>query len=340
VGLTTATLLQEERPDVQVTVIASHFLEDTTSDGAAGIFRPSASNFTGGDPALTRQWIEASYAHYTALLKRPDAAEIGVKTLDAVLLSTEHEHVVRNSLLEELLPQYRRLGAPELRSYAGGPYRHGAQFSTLLVENRRYLPYLMRLLVSRGGCVEQRSLASLEELAGRYDAAINCSGLAARALCGDTSLTPIRGQVLKVKAPWIKQCYYSDFDTYIIPGFDYVTLGGCRQFDSWSTAVDPHDTAAILERCVKLMPSLKGVKVERAWAGLRPYRPTVRVEAELMRWAGEGEEEKVEGERKPKQLRVVHCYGHGGYGVTAAPGTAATAVGLLLAALPPPHAKL
>jgi len=48
--------------------------------------------------------------------------------------------------------------------------------------------------------------------------------------------------------------------------------------------------------------------------GLRPHRSVVRVEPELII--------NPQGRR----LKVVHNYGHGGYGVTTAPGTAKYAV--------------
>ena len=51
-----------------------------------------------------------------------------------------------------------------------------------------------------------------------YDAVVNCTGLEASKLCNDSELTPIRGQVIKVRAPWIKTAVYADNDTYIIPG--------------------------------------------------------------------------------------------------------------------------
>jgi len=51
--------------------------------------------------------------------------------------------------------------------------------------------------------------------------------------------------------------------------------------------------------------------------GLRPHRSVVRVEPELI--------SNSEGRR----LKIVHNYGHGGYGVTTAPGTAKYAVGLV-----------
>lgn len=41
VGLSTAVNVQSLLPGRKVTVIADKFTKDTTSDGAAGIFRPS-----------------------------------------------------------------------------------------------------------------------------------------------------------------------------------------------------------------------------------------------------------------------------------------------------------
>lgn len=75
--------------------------------------------------------------------------------------------------------------------------------------------------------------------------------------------------------------FYGDYDTYIIPGIDYVTLGGCRQFDSFKQDVDKYDSASIWERCTELLPNLKQAEVVREVAGLRPHRDPVRVEKEL-----------------------------------------------------------
>lgn len=53
VGLTTATLLQDALPGTPVTLLADKFLQDTTSDGAAGIYRPGLQ-FQGPSPEVTR----------------------------------------------------------------------------------------------------------------------------------------------------------------------------------------------------------------------------------------------------------------------------------------------
>lgn len=65
---------------------------------------------------------------------------------------------------------------------------------------------------------------------------------------------------------------------------------------------------SIKERCESLVPSLKGAVLKQELVGLRPHRDPVRVEKQIMDIGG-------------TKLKVVHNYGHGGYGVTAAPGT-------------------
>ena len=142
--------------------------------------------------------------------------------------------------------------------------------------------------------------------------------MGAQLLCSDNQLVPIRGQVIKVKAPWIKMAFYGDFDTYIVPGFEGVTLGGCRQFDSYDMSISKYDTMAIRERCNGMLPTLQNAQVIREAVGLRPYRSVVRVEPELLQF---------EQHRKP--MKIIHNYGHGGYGVTTAPGTAKYCVDLV-----------
>ena len=53
VGVTTATEVQAEFPTASITIIADKFNTDTTSEIAAGIFRPSPS-FAGPTAEITR----------------------------------------------------------------------------------------------------------------------------------------------------------------------------------------------------------------------------------------------------------------------------------------------
>lgn len=168
-----------------------------------------------------------------------------------------------------------------------------------------------------GGLVQQRKVNSLEELSDSYDIIVNCSGLGSKTLVGDTQMYPVRGQIIKMEAPWL-QHFTRDGDgkTYIYPGIHSVTVGGTRQEGDWQLQVDKGDTESILERCIRLEPSLSKAKVLSEWVGLRPGRRNLRVEWELV---------QLQGRRVP----VIHNYGHGGCGVTLAWGTALDAAGLV-----------
>lgn len=170
---------------------------------------------------------------------------------------------------------------------------------------------------ANGGLVYPKHIDTISDLKQDYDVIINCSGLGAKHIFSDYKVVPIRGQVFKVKAPWIKMAFYGDLDTYIIPGFESVTLGGCRQYESYSMEVSKYDSQAIHERCCKMLPSLKDAEIVTEAVGLRPHRDVVRVEKEFITTTS------------GKAIRVVHNYGHGGYGVTTAPGTAKHAVKLV-----------
>jgi len=191
-----------------------------------------------------------------------------------------------------------------------------------------------------GGEVQQRTVSSLQELAGHYDLVINCSGLGSRALAGDGQVRPVRGQVLKVQAPWLSHFIREgDGETYVYPGVHSVTAGGTRQADDWRLQADPGDSEGILRRCCLLEPSLAKGKVLAEWVGLRPDRRNPRVErAVLVTEEGVGGSGGGGGRRVP----VVHNYGHGGAGVTLSWGTALDTLGLVKQCLRemPPQARL
>lgn len=162
----------------------------------------------------------------------------------------------------------------------------------------------------------QKRLGSLHELDDDYNFVINCTGLGARELCNDKKVVPIRGHVTKVKAPWMKTFFYGELDTYVIPGFNgVVTLGGSRHFESESLDVCPYEAKAIRLRCEKLLPSLNKARTLKHVVGVRPHREgNVRVEIDVS--------------SQNSKTKIVHNYGHGGYGVCTAPGTSRYAVEL------------
>lgn len=205
-------------------------------------------------------------------------------------------------MIEDVLPVYRR-ATPEELKICPGNFKYGSFFSTLVTECALYLPYATQKFLNAGGMVYNKKVNSFSDLYGSYDIVINCTGINAKELCNDRQVVPIRGQILKVHAPWLKMAFYADYDTYIVPGFSAVTLGGCRNFESHDMNVSPYDTASIRERCEALVPNLKTAELKEIRVGLRPYRSTCRVEPEFL-------------ETSRGLMKIVHQYGHGGYGGT------------------------
>lgn len=90
---------------------------------------------------------------------------------------------------------------------------------TFTCEPTHLLPYLYKRILKEGGRIERKRIESFENLKN-FDLIINCSGLGAQVLIkDDVDLKPVRGQVMRVKAPWINEVTLDDSDdgNYIIP---------------------------------------------------------------------------------------------------------------------------
>lgn len=81
--------------------------------------------------------------------------------------------------------------------------------------------WLSRQLQAAGVQQIQRKLNSLADVASEnWDLVINCCGLGAEQLVPDPHCFPIRGQIMRVRAPWVNQCVFAHFPdetSYIIP---------------------------------------------------------------------------------------------------------------------------
>ena len=102
------------------------------------------------------------------------------------------------------------------------------------------------------GKVKDKNLPSLNDLVGYY-VIINCSGLGAGKLVHDENIRTARGQVVLVRAPWIKHFVINDKRdklTYVLPRTDSVVLGGTTQVGNWDEIVNPDTAELIMSRCV------------------------------------------------------------------------------------------
>ena len=189
------------------------------------------------------------------------------------------------------------------------PYRAGWEMVAPVVEMPVYLRWLVDRVEELGGTITRLALSALPSGGA---VVVNASGLGGRLFARDGSVVPVRGQVVLVEQVGLDRWWLDAGDqrtgrpaTYVVPRSADIVLGGTEDEGEWDRAPDPVTSERILARATDLVPELRGAKVLATRVGLRPARPAVRVE----------EEAGTAG-------RVVHCYGHGGAGVTLSWGCA------------------
>ena len=154
---------------------------------------------------------------------------------------------------------------------------------------------------SAGGVFEIQDVKAFKDL--NCDVVVNCPGVWA----DDAEVTPARGQVVLVKNPGLER-HISTFEDkhYIYPRGATCILGGSYDEGEWSIEPDEELTQDILKWAVRMEPKLAEPEILDVRVGLRPLRPWVRLEAEVL-----------EDGRS-----VIHNYGHGGAGYTLSWGCA------------------
>ncbi|XP_004702064.1 D-aspartate oxidase [Echinops telfairi] len=328
IGLSTALCISNRVPRSSITVLSDKFTPDTTSDVAAGMLIPHQY----ADTAVhkQKQWFRETFDHLFAIANSADARDAGVHLVSGwqIFRTLPIEEV---PFWADVVLGFREMTEAELKKFPQHVF--GQAFTTLKCEGPTYLPWMEKRIKASGGLMLTRRVEDLWELQPSFDIVVNCSGLGSRELVGDSQILPVRGQVLKVQAPWVKHFIRAESGlTYIYPGASNVTLGGTRQEGDWELSPDPGTSREIFSRCCALEPSLRGAYDVKEKVGLRPSRPGVQLQKELLVQDG-------------RRLPVVHHYGHGSGGFSVHWGTALEATQLVsewVQALrtPAPTAKL
>jgi len=273
----------------RVDVIARDLPLETTSSVAGGIWYP----YRALPQDRVTAWAGASYVEFMALAADP-ATGVLMRTGTEVFRKREPD-------------PWWRTAVPGLDRETALPagYVDGWTFVTPIVETPVYLSWLAERLGELGGTLTRINLSALPTGA---DIVVNASGLGSRLLGGDKSVAPVRGQLVYVEQfgldRWILD---SAGPTFVLPRSRDVVVGGTADEGEWSRTPSAATAEDILRRATALVPELAKASVIRHKVGLRPVRPAVRLE-------------RVDD--------VVHCYGHGGAGVTLSWGCAEEVVGL------------
>jgi D-amino-acid oxidase len=236
--------------------------------------------------------------------------------IDRVLAWSKRTYEVFAQLCDESKAVYMRDCVERFRSERPEPWWRSAvahlaigerewQFSAPVVEMNVYLPYLERRFERAGGRIETGTVDRLDVA----PLVVNCTGLASRVLASDREIVPVLGQVVYVKNPGLSLAILEDDHpegvAYVIPRREDVVLGGTADEGRLDVTISEEVGQAILRRCTDLEPRLRGAEVLGMRAGLRPVRPSVRLERQQV-----------------ARSIIVHDYGHGGAGMTLSWGCA------------------
>jgi D-amino-acid oxidase len=300
-GLTSALRLAEA--GWRVRVWTADAPRRTISAVAAAIWYP----YRVGPAGRVRSWGAASYREFLRL-RGEDGA--GVRLLPGLELLGPGADLRQFPDWAADIPDFSVATPSQLP-----PGRVGWSFSVPVIDTSVYLAWLEVRLAARGVRLEPRRVAALEEGLAAAELVVNCTGLASRELVPDAALRPVRGQVVRVENPGLTRFWLDEHHPegllYIVPRSGDCILGGTAEEDEEDCTPDPDTAQGIVRRCAELEPALAGCRIFEHRVGLRPGRPTVRLEAEDR---GGG--------------RIIHNYGHGGAGVTLSWGCADAVVAL------------
>ena len=296
-GLTTAICLAEA--GCGVTVAAARRAPLITSAAAGAIWGP---HLVGIDERVTR-WGAVTLARLAELAADPAS---GVHLASGVAASTDGQAAPFD--WAAAMESVRLCDPAELPD----GYAVGWRLTSPIVSMSVYLGYLAARLDRAGGKLREAQFGSLAEAAETTgtQVIVNCSGIGSRYLVPDPGLVPVRGQVVVVENPGLSEFFLGAGDApseiYYFPHGDIVVLGGTEEEGNWSLDPDPATAERILRACAAVQPRLAGATVTAHRVGLRPVRPSVRLEAEALDGG----------------TVLVHNYGHGGAGVTLSWGCA------------------
>lgn len=288
IGLTCAVRLLEAGH--RVDVVARDLPLETTSVVAGGLWYPYRAH----PQDRVTAWAATAYAVFDAIADTDP--EAGVRMVPGT-------EVVGVGQAEP----WWRAAVPDLTRTRDVPagWTEGWSFTTPIADMPVYLAWLAGRVEELGGTITRLNLAGLPEGDGLV---VNCSGLGARLLGADRTVVPVRGQVAHVEQVGLDRWWLdASGPTYVLPRRHDIVVGGTDTEGEWSRTPSAEAAEDVLRRAEALVPELRGARVLRHRVGLRPVRPAVRLER-----VGD----------------VIHCYGHGGAGVTLSWGVADEVAGL------------
>lgn len=283
IGLSCAVRLLEAGH--RVDVLGRDLPLETTSSVAAAVWSP----YSQPQEHVVR-WARTSYDAFAALCEDTSAG---------VVMRTGTE-LFREGPADLWWGDALPPGAgPDRETSLPAGYASGLTMRAPVIEMPIYLRWLTARVEALGGSITRMTLSGLPTAEVLL---VNASGIGARLLGGDRSVVPVRGQVVLVEQVGLDRWWIdAEAPSYVVPRSRDIVLGGTAITGEWSRTPDPATARSILERAARIEPRLAGARILHHRVGLRPGRSSVRLE---------------------REDDVIHCYGHGGCGVTVSWGCA------------------
>jgi len=293
--------LELARAGHRVTLLTKDPVETTTSSKAAAVWFP----FQAFPIDRVNAWSARTFHRLAALTEAWETTGVRMTAGTSVIRSSEADlgwlDAVPGAWVDESADA-RPAGALAV-----------ARATVPAIDMSRYLPWLARAGADAGVMERAATVSSVDEAEAFGDLVVVATGLETNALVSDAECYPIQGQIVRVAHPggtveWMEDTDRSDGHlVYVIPRIDEVVIGGTEVVGAWSTEIDMELEAAMIARAAEIMPWIADAPITSRAVGLRPGRASVRLER-----IGD----------------AIHCYGHGGSGVTVSYGCAEEVVAL------------
>ncbi len=246
-GLAAARQLQ--RRGFDVTIYAAAVPPDTTSNMSLAGFTPTSAVVA--LDKRTPEW-EAQFRDVVAIAYRQLQLLVGRGYGVSWLYNYYATDDPKTASGENLLMPANLEPEPEVLGPGEHPFpsKYAARFPGIRIEPSIYLDAMMRDVALFGGRVVIRKFAAPRDLMSIDEPVlVNCTGLGARELVGDTELVPLKGQ-LTVLVPQPEVDYATigagrvnvqmpSAGLHMMPRADGVVLGGTRERDVWT--LEPND---------------------------------------------------------------------------------------------------
>lgn len=259
-GLTSALLAQ--RAGLSVRIYAKALPPDVFSMRASGLWTPDSRICDAAHaPALTARWDDlasTSFAMYQSLLGLPGRP---IEWIDGYALQDAPFTGNAERIPDE--PEYGSFDTrftPHSVDLAPGSYpfpqAHARRYTTLMFNLSSYVRMLMADFRAAGGQIEVREFKHPRELLALPETTlINATGYGAKALFGDDSIIPVRGQTARlIPQPEVTYALSTD-NVSVVPRSDGLLVqafGDTGNFNNSDLTPDRAASEAAVARVAKL----------------------------------------------------------------------------------------